>query len=287
MKSPQWVDNSRTQHPSLSPPPGGPSQSICQQHLSPEPQSPSPPASRYSSPLTVSTPAAGMQRPRFGRLSVSDQSPQHYPSSLPRRISSPPPNRVTPRRGTEDSWAWGQNLRTPQLSLEDREALRAERWQDDDEETVVQLDAPDSPHLTYQEPPPRPAEDTHVDETTNFETFIIITSPTGDNCVYGVSAEMAARIQRDLIFAKAKPISLDSPSVVSQKRKATLPHTEQPPRKRATPPRHRFGNEHALPEGRATPMVGVSRLRKRQAEDDLHTQEISSSQSNTVFISPG
>ncbi|KIP11398.1 hypothetical protein PHLGIDRAFT_21610 [Phlebiopsis gigantea 11061_1 CR5-6] len=259
MRSPQWTDNSNAQTPSLSLPYSNLTQSAPRQHSSPESHSPSPPASGYVSPLTVSTRAAGMQRSGFDCVSVSDQSPQQHSYSLPQRKSSPRPKRVVSHPDTEDYWMWSQTLRTPQLSRENREALQVEAWQDDDEETIVRLDAPDSPpHLTYQEPPPRPAEDAPTaDEATNFETFIIITSPTGDNCVYGVSAEMAARIQRDLLFAKAKPLSFDNPSVASHKRKAALPHAEQPPQKRVPPPGNTCSLQNHSPEGQAIPMVGV------------------------------
>lgn len=181
---------------------------------------------------------------------------------------------------------WGQSLRTPQLSAREQAALQAERWQDDDEDTLVPSDAPESPHLTYQEPPPRPVEDIpNIDEATNFETLIIITSPTGNNCVYGVSAEMAAKIQKDLMFSKAKPLPPGNTLVASQKRKAGSSDTEHPPRKRASPPRDESSSDSGPEVHAATPRAGPSRPGKRKAEDDLREQEIpSSNRSSAVLV---
>lgn len=188
---------------------------------------------RRSTLLDASTPLADTQCHSSGDSGTCQTSSRNM-ALQPPRLSSPRPKKVALHPDTEDNWMLAS--RVPKLCKQDSEALETGRRSNaGDDDSAPCVNSPMTHHLTYQEPAPRPEEDPPGDsESTNFDTLIIITSPTGKDCVYGVTPEMAARIQIGLISAQAKPLCLSQPST-SLKRKAGESQDKQLLSKRMTP----------------------------------------------------
>lgn len=264
MKSPRWVDVPQSS--------GDCTSSVCDDDVGPpalpapstEPQSTPEIGSGRSVSLLVETPSV------CARLSPPENSPSSLAVDAVR--ISPRPKKVTFHPDTEDNWMWGA-LPVPKLSEQDRETLKAECWSDERDDTAAQPDKPSKPHLTYQEPAPHPEEGTPSDdEPASFDTLIIITSPTGKDCVYGVTPEVAARIQIDLMSANAKLVGFKQPTT-SLKRKvedSCDEQYEQLERKRTVSSRGGTPTGEATVVACASPTAGRSAPLKRKAEEFLH-----------------